>query len=473
MSLEGSDALQNGFGPRGRGGGLQGLLKGRADESPPEEMQNPGPRSATPCRNSQLFGSSVLLCVMSSTNAQSAAELLTAYADGRRDFCGWSISGGVLLKETLEGCAFDGARFNECAGAFSAFISCSLERVEFTHCVFNGVDFLSSSLDGCSFTRCVLDRGDYYMSTLRGSRIVDCSMRRSCFLRANLSDCNIGASDLSGSMFGRTTLSASMLLGPALEDSIVALPHAISAAELQQLRAYAYGLSALSWDTNEPPVPTDPNAPTETIHLHPKVVRAMCVLIPGIIDFLERGGVRSDQLGPLKNVVDLTTSRSPPSVFVSYATEDESFAQGLAKTLAGSGLEIWFAPRSMRGGQKLYDQLMREIDRRDRLVLVVSKAALTSNWVKTELRRALKPSDHLRDRRVVPVLLIEEDEWRSWTLVDPDSGRDLALELRAGPAYSFTGPSLQEDRVASTVSALLQELVGGPPTSQQECRVVP
>jgi hypothetical protein len=120
---------------------------------------------------------------------------------------------------------------------------------------------------------------------------------------------------------------------------------------------------------------------------------------------------------------------------------------------------VWFAPRSIRGGQKLSDQLMREIDSRDRVVLVVSNASMSSRWVLTELRRAARSADSPSARqRIIPVLLVEDREWRTWTLLDGDSGRDFALELRSGPTYAFTDAAPAE-AVASTVGALINELL--------------
>jgi hypothetical protein len=379
---------------------------------------------------------------------RTTAELVTAYADGQRDLSGWSIASGVLVRETFEGCTFDLARFRECAGAFSEFVNCSFAGAEFLHCILDGVDFLSSALEGVSVTTCVMDRCDYFRSTLRGSRFVSSSMRNSCFVHTNLSDSQFESTSLSGSIFGATALTGNMLLGPDFSDVVVALPHSISRAELKRLQEMAYVLSMMS----SGPVPQGmPPATSE-------YARTKCTLLPGAVDFLERGGVASDDLLPLRDVIDRTLPHPASTVFLSYATEDEAFAQLLATLLARSGLEVWFAPRSMRGGQKLYDQLMREVDRRDRLVLVVSKAAIGSNWVLTELRRAVRlPAQKGSWRRVVPVLLIDDDQWRAWKLIDSDSGRDLALELRSGRSYSFAGaPSA--DTVASTVKALLGEL---------------
>ena len=383
----------------------------------------------------------------------SAADLLTAYAAGKRDFSGWSIAGGVLINEAFEGAMFDGARFRNCAGAFSSFVNCTLEGVEFTHCIFHGMDFHSSSLSGSSFADCVLDRTDFFMSRIQGSRFTDCSLRSSSFLRANLSDCQMHATNLAGSLFGRTTVTANMLLGPDFADCVVALPHDMAESELTQLQSMGYVLNMLR--TSDQGARSAGSAPSP---VDPALARSLCALVPSIVDFLQRGGVGSDYLVPLQIVIDQTPQRPGGGVFLSYATEDQGVARQLAQLLATAGLDVWFAPNSMRGGQKLYDQLMREIDGVDRVVLLVTPAAMASHWVQTELRRAIASATRSRKRRVVPVLLSKDDQWRSWTLVDPDSGRDLALELRAGPSYSLVDWENREDKGVSTLRALLEDL---------------
>src|SRR4051794_35798567 len=98
------------------------------------------------------------------TNGRDVSELLTAYSAGERDFSGWSISAGVLINETFEGCIFDDSHFQHCAGAMSQFVNCSMERVEFDDCVFCGFNFTSSSLHGGTFENCILDRADFFMA---------------------------------------------------------------------------------------------------------------------------------------------------------------------------------------------------------------------------------------------------------------------------------------------------------------------
>jgi uncharacterized protein YjbI with pentapeptide repeats len=389
------------------------------------------------------------------------AEILSGYDGGIRNFSGWTVTGGLFVKEIIEGCNFDRSHFRECTGALSKFVNASFEGAEFSHCSFAGVDFHSSYLGHSSFTNCVLDRSDFYMSTLNSSHFDNTSLRNCCFLRTKLTNCNISRTSLSGSLFGRTTLTAMTLLGVDFKDSVVALPHEMTKAELKLLHGIAYALNSFAFGgtTQSRADDTRPADSTSAkFSINPELARSLCSQLPALVDFLERGGIAPDQLVPLANVAELTTQYSGGSIFLSYATEDERFAQQLFQLLTRAGLDVWFAPENMRGGQKLTDQLMREIDKRDQIVLVVSPSSMASGWVETEIRRALTSTDQMTRRRVVPVLLIDDDQWHSWKLFDQDTGRDLAHEMRAGNAYSFADCETQGEKLEVTLRAMLREL---------------
>ena len=388
------------------------------------------------------------------TDERNVGELLTAYSAGERNFSGWSIKTGVLANETLEGCTFDGSRFQDCAGAMSRFINCSMEHAEFTHCALYGFDFDSSSLHGSTFKDCILDRASFFMSMLPESSFAKCSMRNACFLATNLSDVQMSETHLGGSLFGRTKLTANSLFGPDFTDCVVALPHDIADGELRQLGRMAYVIETMSQSNSESP---------GGIPVKPELMHSMFASLPHVVEFLRRGGVSSDWLVPIEVAIGSMKSPAGRSVFVSYSTDDQEFARILAAALARAGLEVWFAPKSMRGGRKLHDQLMREIDGTDRVVLVVSQSAMVSGWVQTEIRRALASAKDPSVKRIVPVLLVNNEEWRSWSLVDPDSGRDLALQLRDGPSYSFAG--LEEGEAVATITRLINELTCEPSQS--------
>jgi hypothetical protein len=236
------------------------------------------------------------------------------------------------------------------------------------------------------------------------------------------------------------------------DDCVVALPHRIETRELKELHAWTYTLSMLADSTGQEPV----KLATPELAEH---ARRLCAQFPALVDFLQRGGVKTDLLVPITNVIGLSAQPRAGGIFLSYATSDQPLAAELAQLLASQGCEVWFAPRSMRGGQKLYDQLVREIDRHDWLVLLVSDESMASAWVQLELLHALRVrgAGGLK-RRVLPLVLASDEAWRAWRLIDPDTGYDLAAELRAGLWFSLRDLQAQDDRGAGVLRAIIESL---------------
>jgi len=101
-------------------------------------------------------------------------------------------------------------------------------------------------------------------------------------------------------------------------------------------------------------------------------------------------------------------------VFLSYSAKDKDFARRLAGDLDRAGIEVWRDEGELRVGESLA-AIELAIRSSDCLVVIVSRAASESAWVRRELG--------LADRlgvRVLPALL---EEVRSWA---PASAPDLA-----------------------------------------------
>ena len=82
------------------------------------------------------------------------------------------------------------------------------------------------------------------------------------------------------------------------------------------------------------------------------------------------------------------------SCFISYSFSDQDFAERLYAGLRDYGGKCWYAPRDIHGGQKVIEQIDEAINRHDKLLLILSRHSITSEWVKTEIRKARK-----RERR--------------------------------------------------------------------------
>lgn len=74
--------------------------------------------------------------------------------------------------------------------------------------------------------------------------------------------------------------------------------------------------------------------------------------------------------------------------------------------------------------------IKREIANRDRLLIVLSRDSLHSEWVKTEICIAANLEKRQETRKLFPIRLIDMQPIKEWKFFDADSGRDLAKEVR-------------------------------------------
>ena len=135
----------------------------------------------------------------------------------------------------------------------------------------------------------------------------------------------------------------------------------------------------------------------------------------------------------LEHLLPLIRSGPPiqwHSSFISYAGKDDEFARRLHSRMRQANMRVWFAPEDLKGGRKLHEQLFDAIQIHDRLLLILSTHSMRSEWVMTEIRKARDDERKENRRKLFPIRLCSFDELRSWTCFDPDSGKDLAIEVR-------------------------------------------
>jgi uncharacterized protein YjbI with pentapeptide repeats len=77
------------------------------------------------------------------------------------------------------------------------------------------------------------------------------------------------------------------------------------------------------------------------------------------------------------------------SCFISYASKDHAFAERLYADLQNKGVRCWFAPEDMKIGDRLRPRIDETIRLYDKLLLILSKTSVTSQWVEQEVETAL------------------------------------------------------------------------------------
>lgn len=71
-------------------------------------------------------------------------------------------------------------------------------------------------------------------------------------------------------------------------------------------------------------------------------------------------------------------------VFISHATEDTQFAHRLADDFQRLGVQVWVAPESIRPGEGWVEAIERGLAESSHMVVVLTPAALESEWVRKE-----------------------------------------------------------------------------------------
>jgi hypothetical protein len=76
------------------------------------------------------------------------------------------------------------------------------------------------------------------------------------------------------------------------------------------------------------------------------------------------------------------------SCFISYSTKDQEFADRLYADLQNKGVRCWLDKLDLRIGEKILDAINKAIKLRDKLLLILSKHSINSDWVEDEVTKA-------------------------------------------------------------------------------------
>jgi len=133
------------------------------------------------------------------------------------------------------------------------------------------------------------------------------------------------------------------------------------------------------------------------------------------------------------------TASPAPSVFVSYAHEDNEFVLALIEPLRAQGLDVRYDQVVLRIGDSLSVRLAEEIKEGDFLIAIVSPDSIESEWCRRELSLATTQGINERRVKVLPVRfrgaeippMLEDTFWVDGDRHDPETlARLLAIAIR-------------------------------------------
>jgi hypothetical protein len=107
----------------------------------------------------------------------------------------------------------------------------------------------------------------------------------------------------------------------------------------------------------------------------------------------------------------------PPSVFLSYASQDREAARSLRDALAAAGLEVWYDENELGGGDEWDQKIRRQIRECDYFMPVISAQteARHEGYFRREWRLAVDRTLDMADGHLflIPVVIDETDQLRA------------------------------------------------------------
>ncbi len=254
----------------------------------------------------------------------------------------------------------------------------------------------------------------------------DADLRLADLRFADLSRANLGGSDLSraklsGAKLGGADLSRAHLRGAELSNAHLGYAH-LSRADLRgadlsyaHLMETVFGDTALSGSKN-----------LEQCNFHgPCVIdnRTIRKSWPLPESFLKGCGLSDWEVEAAKLLQDGLSSSARQEIayrigvilteqsiqfftcFISYSHIDEQFAKALHESLDKKGVRSWYAPEDMEIGDKILDRIDQAIRVHDKLLVILSEASISSEWVEDEVTTAFEEERKRKTTVLFPIRL--------------------------------------------------------------------
>jgi uncharacterized protein YjbI with pentapeptide repeats len=216
-------------------------------------------------------------------------------------------------------------------------------------------DLTSADLAGATLSKANLSRADLREANLIYAHCLDTNLKGTDFtfanlLRANLSRANLSETDLTGA-----DVSHAKLDGTVLGDT--------NLTAVRGLETCHHG------------------GPSTLDH------RTLAKSRPLPLAFLRGCGLPDTLINYLPSLFNEPFQFY--SCFISYASKDHAFAERLYADLQNKGVRCWFAPEDMKIGDRIRPRIDETIRVYDKLLLVLSKTSVASQWVEQEVETAL------------------------------------------------------------------------------------
>jgi hypothetical protein len=297
------------------------------------------------------------------------------------------------------------------------FYNADLHEADLRNADFSHADLREADLRGADLRMTSLRKANLSGANLRGANLSRTTLHGTDFRRADLFDASLYGADLRGADLREANLQSADLQWSDLRWATLSGTYFCGAD---------FGdTSILNLDLGEA-IGLD-----EIFHHGPSSIGIDTIYkskgkIPEV--FLRGAGVPENFIAYMHSLTGQALQFY--SCFISYSTKDQEFAERLHADLQAKGVRCWFASHDIQGGKNLREQIDQAIRIYDKLLLILSKNSMNSEWVKTEITNARQREVKEKRQMLFPVSLVPFESIRKWKAFDADTGKDSAREIR-------------------------------------------
>lgn len=251
------------------------------------------------------------------------------------------------------------------------FMDCNLDGANLNGASLIEASLFTASLIGANLANTRLDRADLYSAELINANLTGASLTGANLEWANLREADLSKTDLHSVNFARADLSRVNF----------------SSAEMGYVIFGGNDISSVKG--------------LETVrHTSPSFISVDTVYysegnIPEV--FLRGCGIPDEFITYMRSLVAHPIQFY--SCFISYSSKNQLFADRLYADLQNKGVRCWLASEDLKIGEKIRIGIDESIRFHDKLLLVLSKYSVASDWVEQEVETAL--DRERREKRIV------------------------------------------------------------------------
>ena len=321
----------------------------------------------------------------------SDANLNSAYLSGTNlsdaDLSGTDLWSTNLSNANLTHTCLWSANLSDTNLSGANFSSVDLSDTGLMYANLSGADLSSTNLIGADLRHAILHEADLCNAKLsdtdlRFTDLSDTNLRNADFSLARLSYANLSGANLSEANLRHANLNRTNLSMTNMSEAI------FDSTQLDDLDLRAVkGLETVK-------------------HYGPSTIGIDTILrsegdIPEI--FLRGVGLDDTFISYV-----LALAKKPIqfySCFISYSSKDQEFAERLYADLQANNVRCWYAPEDLKIGDKIRPCIDESIHLYDRLLLVLSRHSVASQWVEQEVETALEKERKEQRTVLFPICL--------------------------------------------------------------------